>query len=194
MSCTFRCNPNYKVKFLLWQLYEIFLVFCIVQHYVLSGESRVTSRHSLGSRRLLLPYIVDRVDRVAYNLQFFVEGKNLALVRQVVISYIAQVFWRGRVLQPQVAKVWPSPVPLWRPGVEGRCLTAAPLLQGHRGYSNFMLETSKGRFIWDLFVLGNIACKNQLQLKSSRFQAKRSGMRFYFSCLSLSNFVTEEAL
>ena len=53
MSCTFRCNLNYKVKFLLWQLYKIFLVFCIVQHYVLSGESRVTSRHSLGSRRHL---------------------------------------------------------------------------------------------------------------------------------------------
>ena len=83
-------------------------MFCIVQHYVLSGESRVTSRHSLGSRRLLLPYIVDRVDRVAYNLQFFVEEKTRPWwTKGVDISYELHAFLERKVPQPQVAKVGP---------------------------------------------------------------------------------------
>ena len=132
-------------------------MFCIVQHYVLSGESRVTSRHSLGSRRLLLPYIVDRVDRVAYNLQFFVEGKNLALVRQVVISYIAQVFWRGGPSTPacQGRTLTCNPVAPWCGGEVLNCRSPAP---GPPGLQYLYVgNTSNVSFIWDLFVSDNIA-------------------------------------
>ena len=81
------------------------------------------------------------------------------------------------------------------PCVEGRELNRrSPAPGPQRLQYLYAGNTSNGSFIWDLFVRDNIACKNQLQLKSSRFQAKRSGMRFYFSCLSLSNFVTEEVL